>query len=366
MNRVSRREFLGYSRWVVAGAAGTTLVGRPGRAVAQPLTKVKFTLPWVPEGSNLYAFVAKNKGFWKKRGLDVDVARGFGSVAATQALGGGQFDFGHAVTPVIILQISKGLPIMSIAQFTYKNTMGFGVLEDSPIKTPKDLEGKTVGWTPTSGEVPFFPVFAKQAGIDESKIKFVNMNIEVRYRALMDKQIDAMTDFAVSAIPPIVTQGFPLRWTLYSNYGINLYESSLMAQPKMVKEKPELCHAVVDGAMEAVSFALLNPEESLDIFLKEVREAGMTAKGRDNVKLGLGIFTFSAMADEVRQHGFGYADPKRYVEMNDLVATYLNKGGTKPAVDTLFTNGFAGRARLTDAQWAEVKKKNEEFARYFV
>src|SRR5438105_9569805 len=115
MNRVTRREFLGWSRWaVVAGAAGPQLVGRPGRAVAQPLTKVKFTLPWVPEGSNLYAFVAKNKGFWKKRGLDVDVARGFGSVAATQALGGGQFDFGHAVTPVIILQIAKGLPIVSI------------------------------------------------------------------------------------------------------------------------------------------------------------------------------------------------------------------------------------------------------------
>jgi ABC-type nitrate/sulfonate/bicarbonate transport system substrate-binding protein len=362
MHRVSRREFLGYSRWVVAGSA---LVGRPGRAVAQPLTKVKFTLPWVPEGSNLYAFVAKNKGFWKKRGLDVDVARGFGSVAATQALGGGQFDFGHAVTPVIILQISKGLPITSIAQFTYKNTMGFGVLADSPIKTPKDLEGKTVGWTPTSGEVPFFPVFAKQAGIDESKIKFVNMNIEVRYRALMDKQIDAMTDFAVSAIPPIVTQGFPLRWTLYANYGINMYESSLMAQPKTMKEKPELCQAVVEGAMEAVSYALLNPEESLDIFLKEVREAGMTAKGRDNVKLGLGIFTFSALSDELRQHGFGYAEPKRFAEMNDLVAAYLNKGGTKPAVDDLYTNAFAGRMKLTDAQWAEAKKRNEEFARFF-
>jgi NitT/TauT family transport system substrate-binding protein len=366
MNRVSRREFLGWSRWVVTGAAGATLVGRPGRAVAQPLTKVKYTLPWVPEGSNLYAWVAKNKGFWKKRGLDVEVARGFGSVAATQALGGGQFDFGHAVTPVIILQIAKGLPLMSIAQLTYRNTMGYGVLADSPIKTPKDLEGKTVGWTATSGEVPFFPVFAKQAGIDESKIKFVNMNIEVRYRALMDKQIDAMTDVATSAIPPLATQGFPLRWTLYSNYGINFYESSLMAQPKMVKEKPELCQAIVDGAMEAVAFSFLNTEEALDIFLKEVREAGLTAKGRDNVKLGFGIFTFSANSEEARKQGFGHAEAKPYTEMNDLVATYLNKGGTKPSVDALYTNAFAGRLKLTDAQWADVTKRNEEFSRYFV
>jgi ABC-type nitrate/sulfonate/bicarbonate transport system substrate-binding protein len=243
--------------------------------------------------------------------------------------------------------------------------MGVGVLVDSPIRTPRDLEGKTVGWTATSGEVPFFPVFARQAGIDESKIKFVNMNIEVRYRALMDKQIDAITDFAVSAIPPLATQGFPLRWTLFSNYGIHMYESSLMAQPKMVKEKPELCQAVVDGAMEAVAFALLNPEEGLDIFLKEIREAGLTSKGRDNVKMGLGLFTFSANADEPRQHGLGYAETRRYVEMNDLVATYLNKDGTKPPVDALFTNKFAGKITLTDAQWGEVTKRNEEFAKFF-
>jgi NitT/TauT family transport system substrate-binding protein len=365
MTPISRREFLGYSRWVVAGSAGLPLVGRPGRASAQPLTKVKFTLPWVPEGSNLYAFVARNKGFWKKRGLDVDVARGFGSVAATQALGGGQFDFGHAVTSVIILQISKGLPLQSIAQLTYRNTMGVGVLADSPIKTPKDLEGKTVGWTPTSGEVPFFPVFAKNAGVDESKIKFVNMNIEVRYRALMDKQIDAMTDFGVSAIPPLVTQGFPVRFMLYSNYGMGMYESSLMAQPKMVKEKPDLCQAVVDGALEAVAFTFLNLEESLDIFLKEVREAGLTTKGRDNVKLGLGIFQFSALAEEARVHGLGWGDPKKFAEMNDLVATYLTKGGQKPSVEELFTNRFAERIKLTDAQWSEARKRNEEFAKFF-
>src|SRR5437879_578781 len=289
MTRISRREFLGYSRWAVVttAAGGSILAGRPGRAVAQPLTKVRFTLPWVAEGSLIHTFIARNRGFWKKRGLDVDIARGYGSLAATQALAGGQFDVGQAVTSVIVLQNIKGLPLTTIGVLGYKTTMGVGVLADSPIKTPKDLEGKTVGWTPTSGEVPFFPVFAKQAGIDESKIKFVNMNIEVRYRALMDKQIDAMTDFGVRAIPPLATQGFPVRWTLYSNYGINMYESSLMTQPKMVKEKPELCQAVVDGAMEAVAFALLNPEEGIDIFLKEVREAGLTSKGRDNVKMGL-------------------------------------------------------------------------------
>jgi NitT/TauT family transport system substrate-binding protein len=362
MSKITRRDFLGYA---AAGAAAGAVGGLPIRAAAQNLTKVKYTTPWVAEGSSLYAYVAKRQGFWKKRGLDVDVARGYGSVAATQAIAAGQFDVGHAVTSVMILQNAKGLPLQSIAQLTYRNTMGVLVLADSPIKTPKDLEGKTVGVTPSSGEVPFLPVFAKNAGLDLSKVKLVNMNIEVRYRALMDKQIDAMTDFGISAIPPLVTQGYPVRCMLYSNYGMDFYESSLMATPKIIKEKPEILQAIVDGAMEAVTFSLLNPEEALDIFMKEVPEAGMSAKGRDNVKAGLGIFQFAALGEEARRNGFGWANTKNYVQMNDLVNTYLMNGGPKPTVEDLYTNRFAGKIKFDDAQWAAAKKRNEEFAKFF-
>jgi ABC-type nitrate/sulfonate/bicarbonate transport system substrate-binding protein len=361
MSKVTRRDFLGYA----AGSAATAMTGLSGPARAQGLTKVKYTTPWVAEGSSLYAYVAKRQGFWKKRGYDVEVSRGYGSVAATQAIAQGQFDIGHAVTSVMILQKSKGLELQSVGQLTYRNTMGVLVLADSPIKTPKDLEGRTVGITPTSGEVPFLPVFAKNSGLDLAKIKFVNMNIEVRYRALMQKQIDAMTDFGISAIPPLIAQGFPVRCMLYSDYGMNIYESSLMATPETVKQKPEMCQAIVDGAMEAVAFSLLNPEEALDIFMKEVPEAALTASGRNNVRVGLGIFQFAALAEDARQHGFGWASSKSFAEMNDLVATYLTKSGTKPAVEDLYTNRFAGTIKFSDSQWAQAKKRNEEFAKYF-
>jgi NitT/TauT family transport system substrate-binding protein len=243
--------------------------------------------------------------------------------------------------------------------------MGVVVLRDSPIKTPKDLEGKTVGITPTSGEVPFLPVFAKNAGLDLSKVKLVNMNIEVRYRALMDKQIDAMTDFGVSAIPPLTAQGFPVRCMLFSGYGMNMYESSLMATPKIVKERPEMVQAVVDGALEAVTWSLLNPAEAIDTFLKEVPEAAMSGSGRDNIRVGLGIFQFAALGDEARANGFGWANAKSFADMNDLVETYVSKSGSKPTPEDLFTNRFAGKIRFSDAQWAEAKRRNEEFAKFF-
>jgi ABC-type nitrate/sulfonate/bicarbonate transport system substrate-binding protein len=358
-----RRDFLGYSSSLAASAAGVLL--GPRRARAQGLTKVRFTLSWVAEGSSLPLFVARNKGYWKTRGLDVDISRGYGSSASTVALASDKFDFAYAITSVMILQVGKGLPLQSIGQLTYRNTMGVCVLADSPIKSPKDLEGKTVGITPSSGEVPFIPVYAKNAGVDYSKIKFVSMNLDVRYRALMEKQIDAMTDTGISAIPPLVSQGFPVRFMLFSDHGMDMYASSLMTTPKMVKEKPEVCQAFVDGVLDAVAYTLLNPAEALDIFIKEVPEAALTSKGRDSVRLGMGIFNWSALSEDARKNGLGWTDPKMIALMNDLVADYIIKGAAKPAVEDLYTNRFAGRLKLTEAQWQAAKKHNEEFQRFF-
>ena len=85
MDHLSRRHLL-----KVAAACGSIgSLGLSAPAIGQGLTKVSFTTSWIPEGPNLFAYVARDKGFWKKNGLDVSVARGSGSGAAAQAVGAG-------------------------------------------------------------------------------------------------------------------------------------------------------------------------------------------------------------------------------------------------------------------------------------
>jgi NitT/TauT family transport system substrate-binding protein len=139
--RLTRRRLLG------AAAAALSGITCPRLVFAQTKRPVHFTLPWVAEGSNLFTFVAKGMGFWEKHGLDVDIARGSGSVAAAQAIGEGRFDFGMASPSAAILQAVKGLPMMALAACAYDATMGIGVMNDGPIKTPKDLEGRQMAST---------------------------------------------------------------------------------------------------------------------------------------------------------------------------------------------------------------------------
>ena len=119
---LSRRRFL---KSAGVGAGGLAL---PGLVFAQSRKPIRFTLPWVAEGSNLFTFVAKGMGIWDKHGLDVDIARGSGSVAAVQAIGEGRFDFGMATPSIAVLQTIRGLPTVALAACAYDATMGTGVM----------------------------------------------------------------------------------------------------------------------------------------------------------------------------------------------------------------------------------------------
>ena len=123
--RLSRRRFLG-SGAALLSAAGS--IACPRLVFAQNKKSIQFTLPWVAEGSNLFTFVAKGMGFWEKHGLDVDIARGSGSVAAAQAIGEGRFDFGMATPSIALLKTSGGLATAALATCAYDATMGIGVL----------------------------------------------------------------------------------------------------------------------------------------------------------------------------------------------------------------------------------------------
>jgi ABC-type nitrate/sulfonate/bicarbonate transport system substrate-binding protein len=344
-------------------AAGSASLAAP--ALSQGPTKVTFTTSWIPEGPNLFAYIARDKGFWKKHGLDVSVARGSGSGAAAQAVSAGTFDFGMAATPTVIVQAAKKLPITCIGQINYDALMGVGVLANSPIRTPKDLEGKKLGASVSSGEYPFMPLFAEKAGFDLAKVQIVQVDGKVRERTLVEKQVDAVSAFATSTVPSLAPLGTDVRFMLFSAAGIEFYGQSLTTQPARLEKDRALCEAFVQGAMEAIRFTLTNFDESIDLFLKANSEVAISSTGKEYSRIGLGLTNLTNLVPEVKQHGIGYADPAKVATMADLVVKYAaGEGAVKPDVGALFTNAFAGKIKLTAAELETAEKSAAAFRKY--
>src|SRR5689334_12960919 len=108
MALVSRRNFL--SRSTIGGSALAVAASFPRPALSQAV-KVKYTLSWLPTGQYAFIYSARQLGYFKRRGIDLDISRGFGSLAAIQAVSTGQFEMGGAQTGAILLSIIKGVDL---------------------------------------------------------------------------------------------------------------------------------------------------------------------------------------------------------------------------------------------------------------
>ena len=337
---------------LTAALAAPFIVPRLGRAA--PTRKVRLMLPWVAEGSNAYSFVAKANGDWANAGLDVEISRGYGSIAAAQAVASGQFDFALAAASAGIQQAAKGLPTVCIANCGYDATMSVAVLADSPVHAVPELAGKSLGGTVTSGEYPFLPAFAKDSGLDLSKVNLVTVDANVRQRVLLERKVDAICGFAVSIAPLFVANDHPVRFFPYSKAGLTFYNNALLTRPDVLQKEPALCKAMAEGIMKATRFCLLQPDDAVKLFLKQVPEAALAPNGAKQIATGLGIFRMTMIGEPAKKHGLGRSEPDDYAAMTDLVMKYLgNAEDKRPDPATLFTNDFVGDVRLSPEEWTK-------------
>jgi hypothetical protein len=117
--------------------------------------------------------------------------------------------------------------------------------------------------------------------------------------------------------------------------------------------------------MDAIKFTMTNFDEAVDIFLKANSEVAISSTGKEYARIGLGLTNLTNLVTEVKQNGFGWADPAKVAMMADLVMKYAaGEGAVKPDVGTLFTNDFIGKLKLTPEELAAAEKSAAPFRKY--
>src|SRR5215831_12912514 len=113
-----------------------------GSALAQGAEKLTVRFTWKLKGEYAPLFVALGKGYYKAEGLDVDLAEGNGAQNVLKALAAGNERFGYGPAVAAAQAVSQGLPVKVVALYQTSAPMGVIAYPDTPLKGPKDLEGK--------------------------------------------------------------------------------------------------------------------------------------------------------------------------------------------------------------------------------
>jgi NitT/TauT family transport system substrate-binding protein len=126
---------------IAVGLAAALLLGAalPLEA-ATNLQPVTLRLDWLFQRPNSGFMAAKERGCYSEAGLDVSIGPGKRSGSTAQLIAIKADLIGFADGFVLGNSVAKGMNIKMVASLYRRNPTAVVVLEESPIKTPKDLE----------------------------------------------------------------------------------------------------------------------------------------------------------------------------------------------------------------------------------
>jgi ABC-type nitrate/sulfonate/bicarbonate transport system substrate-binding protein len=156
--------------------------------LGQNLERVMMAVPGIGL-SQLPAFVAQEKGFYKQERLEVLIIVMDGTVA-TRAMIGGDIDFNLAFASGVSA-ILNGAPVKGVMGITNRGTQSFVVKPE--INSAADLKGKIVGVSGFGGSTHHGALLVlDHLGLDPKDVSILNVgNSSLRLAALRFKKIDA-------------------------------------------------------------------------------------------------------------------------------------------------------------------------------
>jgi len=239
------------------------------------LTPATIRLDFIIGGKHAPWYVALEKGFYAKRGLNPTIQSSTGSADTVRAIGSGSADFGFADIGTAIVAKSRGTPVEVVAQFGYVPAT---ILwrDEGVIKTIKDLPGKS--WAISPGQAQWFlmPAYCRINKIDFKSIKIQETAAPIQPAAMVTKKADFIVMYRASndeiAEQAAAKVGVKLSRVFMKDTGLDIYGTGLIAKDDDLKKRPELVRAYVEGTLEGLRYTRDNQEESLKILLKHKPE----------------------------------------------------------------------------------------------
>jgi len=164
-----------------------------GTAGALPTDPISINLGLIPFAELAPVMIAQQKGWFTDAGITLNVTMASAGATIIQAMAAGQIDIGYVNSVSAVQAISNGLPLVAFRDNDTQTTQGVYALKSGPIKTAKDLEGKTIAVSGLKGLADLTSQAPLEAdGVDWSKVKLVQIAPADQEQALATGQVDAV------------------------------------------------------------------------------------------------------------------------------------------------------------------------------
>jgi NitT/TauT family transport system substrate-binding protein len=311
VTRSTRRPFI----ILVTVLTGISILAGCGDDSAAPAGKstpardrVTYVTAFGAAGRDAFAWIAREKGYFREANLDVTIQLGKASGENLKALASGKAQFAALDLTAAMISADPKQPtgasnpqfraILAIHQQTLVSVMA---IEGGPIRTPQDLAGKRIAAAANSVNQLLFPGYARLAGIDPAGIRWVAVQPAQLGPVLASGKSDALSTFLIGrptiekATRPAKGHGvvvFP-----YSRYLPDLFGNAVITTASLGTGKPDLVKRFREAMRKALIYTVAHPDEAAALLHREQPETvaavasqeitlmtpSVTAEGQDQI-----------------------------------------------------------------------------------
>ena len=297
---------------------------------AHALDKMTVLLDWFVNPDHGPLIIARDKGFFKQEGLNVELIAPADPNDPPKLVAAGKADIAVSYQPQLHLQVEAGLPLVRVGTLVATPLNSLVVLKDGPIKSIADLKGKQVGYSVGGFEEALLGGMLVKHGLTTADVELVNVNFSLS-PSLISGQVDAVIgafrNFELNQMDIVDRPG---RAFYPEEEGVPAYDELIFVANKAAVDSASI-PPFLRAIEQATQFIINHPKEAWTIFSKAGKDLNDELNRR-------------AWRDTVARFALRPAalDKGRY----ERFAKFLMKQGlikTIPALDTYALDVSAGQ-----------------------
>jgi len=238
------------------------------------LHNASFIPQWSPQAQFAGYYVAHEKGIYKKYGINLNILTGGPYTVPFTMLENGKVDFCTAWLSTAIQKRSQGLKLVNIAQIVKRSALMLVAKKGKGVTKPEDLNGKRIGlWRDEFRLQP------------KALFKKFNLNVTIVPQAqsvnlFLRDGVDVASAMWYNEYHTILSSGIntdELTSFFFHEYGLNFPEDGIYTLEETFKKNQSLVCNFAKASIEGWLYAFQHPEEAIDIVLKYMKTANVSA-----------------------------------------------------------------------------------------
>jgi len=233
---------------------------------ATNLKKTSIQLMWLDQFEFAGFYIAKEKGFYEKAGLDVEIKKYRTDLDLTQTILDGKSDFGLNSSSLLIDK-SNGKDITILGTIFQSSPLVLIALQNSNIKTFSDIKNKKIMIATNQENFATFQSMLKNQGLNINELNFIPHTFKVN--DLIDGKADLMSAYMTNELFELKHKGYEAKIFNPKDYGFDFYEDIMFTSKTFAQNNPQLVKDFYTATVKGWEYAFENIEESAKIIYEK-------------------------------------------------------------------------------------------------